>query len=240
MTKLDILAFAAHPDDTELSCAGTLASHIAKGYKVGVVDLTRGELGTRGTPEIRDKEAKASAEILGLAVRSNLEMEDGFFEADRTNQLKLVRAIRTYRPTILFANAIKDRHPDHGRGAKLAVEATFLSGLVKIEVKDDDGQLLAPWRPQVVYHYIQSQFISPDLIVDVSAHWDKKMEAIRAFKSQFHDPDNDEPDTYISSPQFMEMIEGRGKELGHSIGVAYGEGFTVNRNIGVTDLFNLK
>lgn len=237
--KLDILAFAAHPDDTELSCSGTLAAHIDKGFKVGVVDLTRGELGTRGTPEIRESEAKASASILGLSVRENLGLEDGFFQNDRHSQLALVRALRTYKPDILLANAVKDRHPDHGRGARLAVDATFLSGLAKVEVKDQNGELLLPWRPKAVYHFIQSQFISPDFVVDVSKYWEIKMQAVRAFKSQFYDPDSEEPDTFISSPEFMKMIEARGKELGHSIGASYGEGFTVNRNIGVKDLFDL-
>lgn len=239
MIKLDILAFAAHPDDTELSCAGTLACQIAMGHKVGVIDLTRGELGTRGTPEIRDQESKASAEILGLSVRDNLELEDGFFQNDKTCQLAVVRAIRTYRPELILANAIRDRHPDHGRGAQLVIDATFLSGLSKIEI-EQDGKLLAPWRPRAVYHYIQSQFIQPHFVTDVSEHWDKKMEAIRAFNSQFYDPKSNEPETYISSPGFMKMIESRGQELGHSIGAKYGEGFTVSRNIGVKDLLDLK
>ena len=237
--KLDILAFAAHPDDTELSCAGTLAAHIDKGYKVGVVDLTCGELGTRGTPETRESEAKASAGILGLAVRDNLALEDGFFQNDKKNQLALVKALRTYRPGILLANAVKDRHPDHARGAQLAIDAAFLSGLVKVEVEDENGDLLPIWRPKVVYHFIQSQFIQPDFVVDVSDYWERKMQAVRAFKSQFYDPNNNEPETFISSPEFMKMIEARGKELGHSIGASYGEGFTINRNIGVSDLFDL-
>lgn len=239
MGKLHILAFAAHPDDTELSCAGTLAAHIAKGYKVGVIDLTRGELGTRGTPEIRDQEAKASAEILGLTLRSNLGLEDGFFSNDRANQLAVVKAIRKYQPEIILANAVKDRHPDHGRGAQLVEDGVFLSGLSKIETRDRE-EVLGPWRPRAVYHYIQSQFFQPDFIVDVSEHWEIKMKAIEAFKSQFYDPNSDEPETYISSPEFMKMIESRGKELGHSIGAKYGEGFTVSRNMGVTDLFDLK
>ncbi len=238
MTKLDILAFAAHPDDTELSCAGTLALQVAKGNKVGVVDLTRGELGTRGTPEIREREAKESAHILGLSVRDNLKLEDGFFTNDKSSQIAVIRAIRKYRPEIILANAERDRHPDHGRGASLVRDATFLSGLAKIEVKDGD-QILAPWRPKVLYHFIQSQFIQPDFVVDVSDHWEKKMQAVKVFKSQFYDPNSSEPETYISSPEFMQMIESRGKELGHSIGAQYGEGFTANRNIGVSNLFDL-
>ena len=237
---LDILAFAAHPDDTELSCAGTLAAHVDKGYKVGVIDLTRGELGTRGTPEIRDQEAQASASILKLAVRENLNLEDGFFQNNKENQLMVARAIRQYRPKIVLANAIRDRHPDHGRGAKLVMDATFISGLSKVLLSNDNGEKLGAWRPQAVYHFIQSQFVNPDFVVDVTNYWDIKMEAVKAFKSQFYDPNSTEPETYISSPEFMKMIESRGKELGHSIGVSYGEGFTVNRNIGVADLMNLK
>ncbi|MEM7108764.1 MAG: bacillithiol biosynthesis deacetylase BshB1 [Bacteroidota bacterium] len=238
MTKLDLLAFAAHPDDTELSCGGSLALQIDRGYKVGVVDLTRGELGTRGNPELRDQEAKSSAKVLGLSLRENLEMEDGFFRNDKENQLIVAKTIRKYRPEIVLANAIKDRHPDHARGSQLVVNSTFLAGLSKIEL-ELGGQPLAPWRPRVVYHFIQSQFIQPDFIIDVSDYWDKKMQAIRAFKSQFYDPDNNEPETYISSPEFMKMIESRGQELGHSIGVKYGEGFTVNRNMGVRNIFDL-
>ena len=153
--------------------------------------------------------------------------------------MALVRALRTYRPDILLANAIKDRHPDHGRGAQLAVDAAFLAGLARVEVEDQGGKPLPPWRPKTVYHFIQSQFISPDFVVDVSKYWELKMQAVRAFKSQFYDPDSEEPETFISSPEFMKMIEARGKELGHSIGASYGEGFTVNRNIGVKDLFDL-
>lgn len=237
--KLDILAFAAHPDDTELSCAGTLAMHISKGDKVGVIDFTRGEMGTRGTPEIREEEATASAKIVGLSIRENLEFEDAYFVNDKAHQLKVVAAIRKYQPEVILANAIYDRHPDHGRASKLAVDACFLSGLAKVETVDSDGNDQKPWRPRAVYHYIQSQFITPDFIVDVSDHWETKMNAIKAFKSQFFDPNSKEPETYISSPQFMEMLESRGKELGHYIGVKYGEGFTKDRNLGVKNLLDL-
>lgn len=237
--KLDLLAFAAHPDDTELSCAGTLAMHISKGDKVGVIDFTRGEMGTRGTPEIREEEATASAKILGLSIRENLEFEDAYFVNDKAHQLKVVAAIRKYQPEVILANAIYDRHPDHGRASKLAVDACFLSGLAKVETVNSDGNDQKPWRPRAVYHYIQSQFITPDFIVDVSDHWETKMNAIKAFKSQFFDPNSKEPETYISSPQFMEMLESRGKELGHSIGVKYGEGFTKDRNLGVKNLLDL-
>lgn len=237
--KLDILAFAAHPDDTELSCSGTLASHIAKGYKVGVVDLTQGEMGTRGTVELRKKEAAASAQILGLSVRENLEMPDALFEINNENKLKVIRSIRKYQPRIVLANAITDRHPDHGKAAQLVKEAQFMAGLRKIETKDETGNSQDPWRPEVVYHYIQSLFIEPDFMVDVSDHWETKMEAIRAFKSQFYDPNSDEPDTYISSPDFLKMIESRAREFGHSIGVKYAEGFLRTRHTGVADLFDL-
>lgn len=237
--KLDILVLAAHPDDTELGCGGTVAKHIAMGKKVGVVDFTRGELGTRGTVQTRHQEAADSAKILGLSARENLSLKDGFFQNTQEDQLKVVQAIRKYQPDIILANAIYDRHPDHGKGASLAYDACFLSGLVKIETTGENGQLQSPWRPKAFYHYIQSQFIQPDFVVDVSEYWDKKMEAIRAFKTQFFDPNSKEPETYISSPAFMNMLEARGLELGHAIGVKYGEGFTVRRLAGVNDLFDL-
>ena len=232
--KLDILVIAAHPDDAELGCGGTILKHIAMGKKVGVVDLTRGELGTRGTPETREKEAAESAKILGLSVRENLSLPDGFFKNEKEHQLEVVKAIRKYQPEVILANARYDRHPDHGRGSDLAFEAGFLSGLSKVST----GQPL--WRPKVMYHYIQSQLLMPDLVVDVSDFWEKKMEAIRAFKTQFFDPNSKEADTYISSPAFMKMVEARGIELGHAIGAKYGEGYTVRRFIGVDSLFDLR
>lgn len=231
--KLDILVLAAHPDDAELGCGGTILKHVAMGHKVGVVDFTRGELGTRGTPETREKEAADSAKILGLSVRENLGLPDGFFVNEREHQLEVVKAIRKYQPDIILANARYDRHPDHGRGSDLAFEAGFLSGLTKIST----GQ--APWRPKVMYHYIQSQLMTPDFVVDVSDFWEKKLEAIRAFKTQFHDPNSKEPDTFISSPAFMKLVESRGHEFGHGIGVKYGEGYTVRRYIGVKALTDL-
>ena len=237
--KLDVLAFAAHPDDTELSCAGTLAAHVKQGYKVGVVDFTRGEMGTRGTAEIREVEAGESAKVLGLSVRDNLGFEDAFFVNDKYHQLEVAKAMRKYRPEIVLANAVTDRHPDHGKAAKLVVDAYFLAGLSKIELTDEEGNILEPWRPKSVYHYIQSVYIKPDFVVDVSEHWETKMEAVRAFKSQFFDPNSTEPETYISSPEFMKLLEARGKDLGHSVGAAYGEGFTINRHLGVKNLFNL-
>lgn len=238
--KLDILVVAAHPDDAELGCGGTIAKHTALGDKVGIIDLTRGELGTRGTPETREEEAAASARILGVAVRDNLELPDGFFQNDAESQLALIRAIRKYQPRILIANAVYDRHIDHGKGASLAHDASFLSGLVKIETHGEDRKKQAPWRPDAVYHYVQSQFITPDFIVDISGQWDTKMKAISAFGSQFFNPDSKEPETYISKPGFLRMLEARAVEYGHAIGATYGEGFTTRRFIGVESLFDLK
>lgn len=238
--KLDILVFAAHPDDVELGCGGTVAKHVSLGHKVGIVDLTRGELGTRGTPDIRAKEASDAAAILGVSVRDNLSLKDGFFQNDAESQLVLVKAIRKYRPDIVIANAVYDRHIDHGKGASLAYDACFLSGLSKIETIDDQGAAQKAWRPNAVYHYIQSHYIEPDFVVDISDFWETKLKAIKAFRSQFHDPSSKEPSTYISSPAFMKMVESRAQELGHSIGTAYGEGFTVRRNPGVNSLFDLK
>lgn len=237
--KLDILAFGSHPDDVELGCGGTLVKHISLGKKVGIIDFTRGELGTRGTVKIRDEEAKASAEILGAAVRENLNFKDGFFTNDKTHQLELVKVIRRFQPEIVLANAIYDRHPDHGKAAALAFQACFLSGLSKVETAHN-GNSQQAWRPKVLYHYIQSQWISPDVIVDVSEYWEKKMQAVKAFKSQFHDPNSKEPETYISSQGFMKMLEARGVELGHAIGVRYGEGFTTRRTIGVNTLMDIR
>lgn len=237
--KLDILAFAAHPDDTELSCSGTLAAHIAKGYKAGVIDFTRGEMGTRGTAEIRDHEASESAKLLNLSIRDNLGFEDVFFVNDREHQLEVAKAVRKYRPDIVLANAVMDRHPDHAKAAQLTVDACFLAGLRRVELQDAEGQELEPWRPRVIYHYIQSSYIAPDIIVDISDYWKLKMDAVRTFKSQFFDPNSEEPETFISSPEFMKLLEARAKEYGHSIGVEYGEGFTINRNIGVKDITTL-
>lgn len=237
--KLDILVFAAHPDDAELTCSGTIAKHIDLGYKVGVIDLTQGELGTRGTPELRMEEAAKSSSVLGLAVRENLKMKDGFFQNDIAHQLQLVEKIRKYKPEIVLGNAIQDRHPDHGRAAALIKEAFFLSGLPKIETMSD-GQLQQAYRPRHLYHYIQSNYIQPDFIVDVSDYWEPKIDSIKAFKSQFYDPDSEEPATFISSEGFLDFIEARCLELGHRIGAKYGEGFTKVRDIGVDDLFKIR
>lgn len=236
--KLDILVLAAHPDDAELGCGGAILHHVSLGHKVGVVDFTQGELGTRGTVQTREQEAAASAKILGLSVRENLKLADGFFKNDEAHQRKVIQAIRKYKPEIVLANAVYDRHSDHGRAAELASDACFLSGLEKIETTDEKGKQ-SPWRPYAVYHYIQSLFIEPDFVMDVSAHWPKKIEAIKAFKTQFYDPRSSEPQTYISSPDFLRMIESRGIELGHAIGVKYAEGFTVKRYPGVRNLLDL-
>ena len=236
--KLDILVFASHPDDAELGCGGTIAKHTAAGKKVGIIDLTRGELGTRGNVETRKTEAAASAHFLGVAVRENLDLKDGFFQNDRESQLKLIHVVRKYQPEIVLANAVYDRHVDHGKGASLAYDACFLSGLSKIETINN-GSKQNVWRPKAVYHYIQSQFIEPDFVVDISGHWDAKLEAIKTFKSQFFDPQSDEPETYISKPGFLKMIESRAIEFGHAIGASHGEGFTVTRYPGVGSLFDL-
>ncbi|MBC3539758.1 bacillithiol biosynthesis deacetylase BshB1 [Rufibacter sediminis] len=240
--KLDILAFASHPDDAELGCVGTLLAHKAQGKKVGIVDLTRGELGTRGTVETRAQEAADSAQILGLDARENLGLADGFFRNDEAHQRLVIQAIRKYQPEIVLMNAIHDRHPDHGRGSQLVSEACFYSGLRQIKTQGADGQEQEAWRPKAVYHYIQDRFISPDLVVDITPYWETKVEAIRAFKTQFFTPataDSPEPATYISSPEFLQFIESRAKELGHAIGVSYGEGFTKERSLGVKNLFDL-
>ena len=237
--KLDILVLAAHPDDAELGAGATIAKHVAQGRRVGIVDFTRGELGTRGTPESRKQEASDSAKILGVSVRDNLQLRDGFFKNDTDSQIAVIKVIRKYQPDIVLANAVSDRHVDHGKAASLAYDASFLAGLAKIETTDENGNQ-KPWRPRAFYHYIQSLFIVPDFVVDVSDHWETKMKAIKAFKTQFFDPNSNEPETYISKPGFLKMIEARGIELGHAIGATYGEGFTVRRYPGVNDLFELK
>ena len=238
--KLDILVLAAHPDDAELGCGGTIARHTRRGHKVGIIDFTRGELGTRGTPETRLREAAESAKILGVSMRENLDLKDGFFQNDAQSQLTVIRAIRKYQPRIILANAVYDRHIDHGKGANLAYDASFLSGLIKVETRDDNGNIQKPWRPDAVYHYVQSQFIKPDFVVDISSEWEIKMKAIKAFASQFFNPDSKEPETYISTPGFLKMLEARAVEYGHAIGVTYGEGFTAHRFIGVDNLFDLR
>lgn len=239
MTKLDILVIASHPDDAELGCSGTIAAHVAKGHKVGIVDLTKGEMGTRGTPELRVQEANEAAKILGLSARENLGFADALFIDDLAHQYELIKIIRKYQPEIVLANAISDRHPDHGKGASLATHACFMSGLRKIETIFE-GIEQEPWRPKFVYHYIQNNYIQPDFIFDISDYWDTKVASIMAFKSQFYDPSSQEPASFISSPDFLPFIESRAREFGHRILATYGEGFTVERFIGVNDLFDLK
>lgn len=237
--KLDILVLAAHPDDAELGCGGTISKHVALGKKVGIVDFTRGELGTRGTVKTREQEAAAAAAILGLTARENLGLRDGFFRHAEEELVKVVEVIRYYRPEIVLANAIRDRHPDHGKGAELAYEACFLAGLAKIETKRQ-GTAQQPWRPKNLYHYIQSQLIIPHFVIDVSDHWEKKMEAIRAYRTQFFNPHSAEPETYISKPSFLTFLRSRAEEFGHSINAKYGEGFTTTQMLGVDSLFSLK
>lgn len=236
--KLDLLAFAAHPDDAELACSGTIASHVALGYKCGIVDLTKGEMGTRGTPEQRLEETKVSSEILGIHARENLGFADVKFLNDWNHQLEVIKMIRKYRPEVILANAVADRHPDHGKGAELLQQAFFKSGLAKVETSLD-GSPQRAYRPKHLYHYIQNDYIEPSFIVDVSEFWEKKISSIMAFKSQFYNPDSNEPMTFISSSGFIEFIEARAKELGHRIGAKYGEGFTMSTTPGLGDIFSL-
>lgn len=235
MIKLDILAFAAHPDDVELSCSGTLVTHLKKGYKAGIIDLTRGELGTRGSAALRSEEAAKATEIMGLTIRENLGFRDGFFTRDEAHLLEVIRMIRKYKPTLVLANAESDRHIDHGRAAELVHDACFLSGLRKIETKDD-GMAQEAWRPKQVYHYIQDRITKPHIIMDISDSFEEKMASIAAYGSQFYDPNSKEPLTPISTKEFIEAIKGRCLEFGKEIGVSYAEGFTVRRNIGSKNL----
>jgi bacillithiol biosynthesis deacetylase BshB1 len=238
--KLDILAITAHPDDVELCCAGTLLAQMALGKKVGILDLSRGELGTRGTPEGRLQEGLDSAKILNIGVRENVSIADGFFRNDEHHQKLIIPFIRKYQPDIVITNAITDRHPDHGRGAQLVADSCFYSGLRMIETFDADGRPQEAWRPKNVFHAIQDRYITPDFIVDISAFHEQKIQAIKAFKSQFFNPEYDansgEPQSYISSPEFLNFIIARAQEMGHAIGVQYGEGFTSYKKLGIKDL----
>lgn len=236
--KLDILAFGAHPDDVELSCAGILLRHIAMGRTAGIVDLTSGELGTRGSGPLRLEEAADAAKILGVSARDNLMMADGFFANDKEHQLKIIQKLRQYRPEIVLANAPDDRHPDHGRGARLVAEACFYSGLRRIET-ELDGHPQQEWRPKAVYHYIQYKSLEPTFAVDITPYIETKMQAIKAFKSQFYDPNSTEPVTVISTAEYMDHIYQRAAETGRIIGVKYAEGLIVSRYPGVNDLFQL-
>lgn len=233
--KLDLLAFAVHPDDAELSCSGTLLAEKKKGKKTGVIDLTRGELGTRGDAETRRIEAAASAKILQLDVRENLDMADGFFKNDEAHQRKIIAAIRKYQPEIVLCNAPEDRHPDHGRSAELVVDAAFLSGLKKV-ITEENGKEQEAWRPKYVFHYIQDRFLQPDFVIDISDVMDQKLESIKAFGTQFYNPDSplltEDPQTYISTPDFLESVIYRSKMMGKMIGVPYAEGFISKKMIG--------
>ena len=236
--KLDILAFGAHPDDVELGCSGTILKEIALGKTVGIVGLTRGELGTRGSADLRDQEAAASAQILGVSVRENLLFRDGFFANDETHQLEVIKMIRKYQPEIVLCNAIDDRHIDHAKGSQLVSDACFLSGLMKIETQLD-GQAQQAWRPKLVYHYIQWKDIKPDFVVDITGFTDKKTASILAYKSQFYDPNSKEPESPITSKNFLESLNYRSRDLGRLVGVEHAEGFTVERYLAVNSLGHL-
>jgi bacillithiol biosynthesis deacetylase BshB1 len=236
--KLDILAFGAHPDDVELGCGATIAKEISLGKKIGIVDLTRGELGTRGSADLRDIEAANAAKILGVSIRENLRFADGFFINDKKHQLEVIKMIRKYQPDIVLCNAIDDRHIDHGKGSKLVSDACFLSGLMKIET-ELEGNDQEKWRPKHVYHYIQWKNIEPHFVVDVSGFIDKKIDAILAYSSQFYDPKSKEPETPITTKNFKESINNRGKELGRLIGVDCAEGYTSERYVAVENLDKL-
>lgn len=236
--KLDILAFGAHPDDVELGCSGTIAKEVSLGKTVGIIDLTRGELGTRGSVEIRDQEASLAAEILGISVRENLNMRDGFFVNDEAHQLEIIKRIRKYRPEIVICNAIEDRHIDHGKGSKLVSDACFLSGLRKIETTHE-GEVQEAWRPKVVYHYIQWKNIEPDFVVDISDFIDQKTQSILAYASQFYSENSNEPVTPIATKNFLESIHYRSQDFGRLIGVDYAEGFTTERYVAVKRLGDL-
>lgn len=236
--KLDILFFGAHPDDVELGCGATIAKEVSLGKKVGIIDLTRGELGTRGTAEIRDEEAKNAAEILGVSVRENLAMRDGFFINDENHQMEVIKMIRKYRPEIVICNAVDDRHIDHGKGSKLVSDACFLSGLIKIET-EIDAISQAAWRPKLVYHYIQWKDLKPDFVVDVTGFMEKKVSSLLAYKSQFFDPNSDEPTTPIATKNFQDSILYRAQDLGRLINSEYAEGFTVERYLAVNSLGDL-
>lgn len=235
---VDILCITAHPDDTEIGMGGTVLRHIDQGRTVGLVDLTVGELGTRGSGEIRKQEAAAAAKTLGVSFRYQLGLRDGFFRADEESLLKVVTALRRHRPQVVFTNAVHDRHPDHGRGSNLVSEACFLSGLRRIST-EHGGVEQEAWRPTSVIHIIQDRWIDPDLVIDVSDYWELKMEALACFKSQFHDPDSTEPLSPISVPEFLPTLEGRARDMGRLIGAVFGEGFTVERPPGVRDVMDL-
>lgn len=236
--KLDILAFGVHPDDVELGCAGTLLVAVAEGKKVGVVDLTQGELGTRGTVQTRKQEAEAAAAVMGLSVRENLGMRDGFFVNDETHQLKVIECIRKYQPDIVLCNALQDRHPDHGRAAKLVSESCFYAGLSKIKTQQN-GIAQEAWRPKNLFHYIQDRMLPAHFLIDISHVFEKKLDAIKAYSTQFYNPDMGGPETYISTPEFLDSLIGRHRLWGKMIGAVYAEGFISEKSIGMRSLSDL-
>ena len=236
--KLDILVFAAHPDDAELGCGGTIIQQIEAGKKVGIIDLTQGELGTRGDVDTREKESQKANEIMGVMVRENLMMADGFFSHSSQNLLKVVEMVRKFRPDLVLANSVTDRHPDHGKAARLVSEACFLSGLVKVETAIK-GKWQEKWRPKNVYHYVQDRMVEPDFVIDITDSFEKKMEAIKCYGSQFYNPESKEENTPISSKEFLFFLEARAREFGRSAGVEFGEGFVSDKKIGVRDIWSL-
>ena len=237
--KLDFLAFGAHPDDVELGCGATIAKLVSQGKKVGIVDLTRGELGTRGSAEIRTKETKEASKILGITIRENMDFKDGFFRNDEEHQLKIIQVIRKYQPDFIFCNAPDDRHIDHPKGSQLIVEASFLSGLTKINTDDSSGNAQKQWRPKNIYHYIQWKNLDPDFIFDVSGFHNTKMNAVKCYSSQFYDPKSKEPETPISTKNFMNFVQSRANDFGRLIGVEHGEGFISNRKLGFSSFDEL-
>jgi N-acetylglucosamine malate deacetylase 1 len=239
--KLDILAVGVHPDDVELSASGTLLKHIALGHKVGLLDLTRGELGTRGSAAIRDVEAANAAQLMGAAVRENVAMADGFFTWSEENLRRIIRILRKYQPEIVLANALDDRHPDHGRAAKLTADACFFAGLVKIETFNDDGSLQLPWRPKAIYHYIQDRYLKPDFVVDITPYIEQKIAVVLTYRTQFYEPNDQQeyPKTPISGKDFIDFLYAKGRNFGRDIQVEYAEGFNVARTPGVANLFDL-
>ncbi len=238
--KVDILAIGVHPDDVELSCSGTILKMIASGKTVGLIDLTRGELGTRGDGVIRTAEAMDAAKKMGVSFRENLDMRDGFFKYTDENLLKIAKVIRKYQPEIVLANAITDRHPDHGRAAKLTSDACFLAGLMKIKILDEEGNPYERWRPKAVYHYIQDEYLKPDFVIDITDFIDQKMESILCYKSQFFDPNSKEPESPISSLNFLESVKAKNRVFGRPLNYDFAEGFMVERTIGVESLFDLR
>lgn len=234
--KLDVLAIGSHPDDVELGCSGTLIKEIKRGKRVGIVDLTQGELGTRGTIDTRYQESADAAKIMGVTIRENLKMRDGFFKNDEMHQKQLISILRKYQPEVVIGNIHEDRHPDHGRGGWLIYDACFFSGLRQIQTFDENGKEQLQWRPKMLLQYIQDRFYEPDFIIDVSAEWEQRMQAIKAYKTQFYDPQSKEPSSYLSNPDFIDALIARARLLGKRIGVKYGEGFLSKKSIGLQNL----